>query len=520
MQITNRLLVAVLAVALAATTAQAQIVRSKVYSRPEVPSDEVLKRLNLNLAWKYYVPMESSRDGMLRIEMDNRDVFIVTRSGTVAALDAETGKVTWRTTVGKPYTMLPFIAVNSRSVYVIANVQLFSLDRSNGSKKWDYRLPAGVSAGPIVDDKQIYIPAADTRVYAFTLPFLTTDDRGAPVSRVYGKQKELEFEIRPRPIWAEQTNINLSFRPLQTEETMFVISPEGKAIGMAKTQREADTSVEMFRVSVEGKVSVGPGQYGDTAYVGSDDGALYALNMQTGKLRWRHVAGTAIIRRPASVEKDVFATSQREGMTCIDSETGEPRWKIPSGRKILTTQREADEFLACNSRFVYVADRAGRLLILDRKRGVQLSWLDTTAYQVKIVNEVTDRLYLGANDGLILCLHDRDQKEPLRHRRKFEEASSPLNKTLNEVIKRPEGKPELLRAVLEKLHKEYKIRYVVVEKDFKEANVPNVQEKEVKTPFSDDKTLREYLQKTLDQVNATFEVANETVFIKPKPPQK
>jgi outer membrane protein assembly factor BamB len=521
MHVTNRLFVAALAVALAATAAHAQRVTTKVYSRPQVPSDEVLKRLNLNLAWKYYVPMDGRRDGLLRVEMNNRDMFVLTRSGTVAALDAETGKVAWRTTVGKPYSILPFIAVNNRAVYVIANVELFALDRSTGRKKWQYRLPAGVSAGPVVDEKQIYIPSSDTRVYAFTLPFVTLNDKGAPVSRVYGEQRQSEFEIRPRPVWSEQTNVNLSFRPLQTDETLFLISREGKVIITAKAQQNVTSSLELVRLSLEGKVTVPPGQYGEMAYAGSDDGATYAINMLTGKLKWRHVAGTAILRTPAAVDKDVFVTSEREGMTCLDRDTGEPRWKIPGGnRKILTTQREADEFLACNSRFVYVADRSGRLLILDRKRGVQLSWLDTTAFRVKIVNETTDRLYLAANDGLILCLHDRDQKEPIRHRKKFEDAGSPMNKILSEVVKAPEGKGEPLRAFLERMQKTYKVRYVILEKDFKDAELPVPLDKEVKTPASDDKTLREYIQKTLEQVDATFEVAAETVFVKPRPKKK
>jgi len=85
---------------------------------------------------------------------------------------------------------------------------------------------------------------------------------------------------------------------------------------------------------------------------------------------------------------------------------------------------------------VFKPEDFSRMLILDRKRGVKLSWLDTTAYRVKVVNEVTDRIYLAANDGLIICLHDRDVKEPLRHRKQFEQTRSPVNKLLNEVIEK------------------------------------------------------------------------------------
>jgi outer membrane protein assembly factor BamB len=517
---TNRWLLAALAALLSATAAQAQIVRTNVYSRPEVPSAEALKRLNLNLAWKGYVPVDSRRDGLIRVELDGPDLFVMTRAGQIIRMDAETGKVHWRARVGRPFTIMPFLAHNDRSVYAIANVMLFSLNRANGEKRWDYRLPAGVSAAPVVDNQQIYVPASDGRVYAFTLPFVGTGEKGGGESRVYGRQRDLEFENRPRPVWSTQTNLTLTFPPLQTNETLLVVSRDAKAVGLDKVLRERETSTDLYSLSTEGSITVPGGQYGDSAYVGTDEGTVYAININTGKLRWRHVAGTAILRRPASVQKDVFVTSDREGMARVDSATGETQWKIPCGRRVATTQREADEFLACNDRFVYATDRAGRMLILDRKRGVRLSWLDTTAYRVKVVNEVTDRIYLAANDGLIICLHDRDVKEPLRHRKQFEQSRSPVNKLLDEVIKAPEGKPLALREVLFRLGQAYKLKFVVEEKAFKEALIVNVQDKLVTTPPSEDKTLRDYLQRTLNQVNATFEVANETIFIKPKPQPK
>ena len=34
-----------------------------------------------------------------------------------------------------------------------------------------------------------------------------------------------------------------------------------------------------------------------------------------------------------------------------------------------------------------------------------------------VPNEITDRLYLAAHNGLIVCLHDRDYATPLRHRK-------------------------------------------------------------------------------------------------------
>src|SRR5262249_8233302 len=76
-------------------------------------------------------------------------------------------------------------------------------------------------------------------------------------------------------------------------------------------------------------------------------------------------------------------------------------------------------FLAVNSKVVYATDRSRRLLMLDRARGTQLNSLDTRDFVVPIANELTDRIYLAANNGLFMCLHDRDNTKP-QHNRKVE----------------------------------------------------------------------------------------------------
>ena len=63
---------------------------------------------------------------------------------------------------------------------------------------------------------------------------------------------------------------------------------------------------------------------------------------------------------------------------------------------------------------MYATDASGRLLVLDRNRGTQLAGYDPGDFVVPISNESTDRLYLASNDGLLLCLHDRDYAVPVR----------------------------------------------------------------------------------------------------------
>lgn len=518
----NRLTMTTLAVVLLVSNLTAQSPRSAIYSTPDLPAEEALRRLNLNLAWRNFVPMDGKRDGLLHVEVLEKDLFVLTKSGLVTRLDAETGRVYWRSRVGKPYTLLPVMAANSRSVYVGANAIIHSLDRATGSEKWDYPLPAGISAPPIVDEEQIYIPGSTSRFYAFYLPFVNvSSDVAVPTggrareSLIY-ERTALDQRVRPRPVWSDLTNLQLSFKPLQTPNELMLISPDGRGLGFSKLVREEDASQELYHFTLDGKITVAPEAYGDTAYIGSDDAALYALNMRTGKLRWRHTAGTAISRKPVALEKDVFVTSAREGMARIDRATGEAKWKVPYNGALFESNPEIDRFLAANDKFIYANDGSGRLLVVDRKRGIRLSMLDTTAYRYPIVNEITDRLYLAANDGMIVCLHDRDLKEPLRHRKALEDANSPVVRRLAQLVNEGGGKDVPLREALNGLRSKYNLHTVIAAQAFRNAKVDDPSERIVKLPTTDNKPLRDHLQRILNQVNSTFQVVDQTVLIIPK----
>jgi outer membrane protein assembly factor BamB len=511
MTLNKTILGTILAAVLVAAALHGQVSRSRIHSRPAVPSAEALRRLNLVVAWKTYVPMDGSRDGIIRTELVDRDLYVLTRSGIVARFDAETGKPLWRTRVGKPYTLLPFIAVNSRSVYAIANVEAFGLDRDSGVRKWQYPIRSGISAAPAVDVKQVYVPLVDTRLVAYSLPFVSVADveSGEGYSPVYGTREEV-VQNQPVPVWEELTNAILSFQPLKASKVIFIVGRGGQVFGFSKRVREG--SLAEYEFSLEGKVRVPQGQFGDTAYVATEDASLHSINMNTGRLRWRHVSGSPVTRKPVALDKDLFVTSETEGMARLDRASGESQWKVPRGRGFVETNYDADRFLAANNRFVYATDHSNRLLVLDRKRGVRLSMLDTRAFHVPIVNEVTDRLYLAANDGVIVCLRDRDLPTPIRHRMALEEAGTELRKVLSRPITVPASpKPIQLVNVLEKMEKDYKPF------QFELYRVRG--DREIRTPAATKEPLGKYLQRILTPLNATFEIEDETVLIIPGKPR-
>jgi outer membrane protein assembly factor BamB len=498
-----RIVAAITMLALVAPLA-AQLPDSRTFSRPALPRDEVLRRLDLRLAWRQSVPMDGRKDALLRVLIDGRDLLVLTRSGMVARLDAETGRIYWKSRAGRPYTAAPVIAANNRSVFAVMNAEALSIDRERGELEWKFDLPAGISTAPVADDDLYYLPGSDNRITAFALP--PPEEFLAGLSPAVRRERST-----PREAWTQYTNLELAFQPLRTPTMLFCISPEGKARAYS-----AAKGGESFRFTAGGKIRAKPGQFGDSVYVGADDGDVTALSLTTGKQLWRYTAGSAILRTPAAIDTDLFVTSEREGMARLDRETGDSKWKVPLGRgRVSTTNPDADMFLAASERFVYALDASKRLLVIDRKRGVTLSMVNWVGYRHHIVNVVTDRLYLAANDGTIICLHDRALPKAVRYRLQVENAEAPIHRKLDEPVSDDSARPGRLEDLLKDLGKKYRFRFEFDTIRLKAAGLEGVADKEVKMPRVDERPLRELLEKLLNAAGAAFDVAGGNIRIIP-----
>jgi outer membrane protein assembly factor BamB len=441
---------------LAVTAVQAQDPKRQ-YTQPAVPSREVLDRLNLKLGWRAYVPMDGRRDGIFTVQLAGDDLLVLTRSGLVVCLDTETGRARWRSRFGHPYRTGVGLGFNAQSVFMVSDQDLYAIDRANGQLQWDYELPDGPTATPVADDDQLFISLGEGKVHAFALPRMKKggtgkpgpdkdktpggpkddkkyDDKSKPAddksmrpdsgalssrgslgggltsntvlssigALTSGRQasKTNRSGLQPHLDWTDAPGLRIELTPVLTQDAVFIAGANGHITSLA-------TGLNRFehfeRVLSDGAISVPPTHHGEEAYVGGRDGNLYAVKTLTGTTRWRFTMGTAVVVKPVATDEDVFVTSDRGGLHRVKRSNGEMIWRNGT----------AARFLAENKKFVYATDRAGRFLVLDRASGKQLSMYNLRDFVFPIANEHTDRVYLAANDGLVVCLHDKDYATPL-----------------------------------------------------------------------------------------------------------
>jgi outer membrane protein assembly factor BamB len=469
----NRSIRAFAALFLAAATASGQDL-SRVFTHPSVPADEALQRLNLKLGWRTYIPMDGRRDSLFSVQNAGDILLLQTRSGLVCAVEAETGRLRWQSRVGRPYHVSVRLGFNSEAVYVVNDQTLFVLDRQTGARLWDFDMPSAVTTAPVADNDQVFLSLQGGRVSAYQLPRAKPDViaklGGTTKKEMEEKEKEMRkggsgvgltssigalssatgkgtrtlssigaltsarqatekaklgFELRLD--WSDASGLRLEVPAVQSDDSLLLVDANGRIAGLAKGIKQ---SVHYNHRLADGPILVPPGQYHEDAYIASQDSNLYAILIPNGELHWRFTAGTPILYRPAVTDNDIFITTERGGLLRLDRASGRELWRNSA----------ADRFLAVNPKVVYAADRTGRLLILDRARGTQLASFDARDFVIRPVNDLTDRVYLAANDGLLVCIHDRDYTKP--YPSKKAEAKKPAKNRGDKMKARPEDEPK------------------------------------------------------------------------------
>ncbi len=405
----------------------------KIHTSPKLPARDALQRMNLVMAWTARVSVDGDRDGIFSVQIipgKTNQLVVQTFKGAVYLYDANTGDLAWKTTVGVPYWEPQPAGFNTQSIFVTRRNVLYVLNRANGTQRvftyneslkqaeFGYELSFTPSATLVADEDFLYVPMGD-RLHAIYIPdflaiekarrslALRKDDKDRPLEEKKNLMQENLVPTgpdSPQPVFffgyrfADQI---MTSPPLIYGDQISMLTTDGTLTSVdrfAKGPRK-----EIFEFQAHGKVLGGAGQYNEIAYIGSSDFNLYAVNMNGGKIGWRFVSGAPILRKPDVNDNAIFIAPEKVGLVRLDRSTGREIW----------TNRETVRFLAANSSNVYALDRLGRFYVLDARRGTALAKYDLSEWTIAMPNEWTDRVYLAANDGRILCLRHRDLAMPL-----------------------------------------------------------------------------------------------------------
>jgi outer membrane protein assembly factor BamB len=232
------------------------------------------------------------------------------------------GGVRWRFQTRSAVRSTP--AVTATRVFVgSGDSTLYALDRASGKPVWAFAAGGPVHSSPAVADGLVIAATLAGRIFA--------------VSEATGELRwsmqtgsTLPKNISPAGEW----DLYVS-SPVVVDRTIVIGAGDGNVYALDLT-----TGRERWRAKTGGKVRATPSVKDGVAVVGSWDGRVYAIDVATGNTRWVHhtVGDTLDLQREgydrraiqstaAIAEGTVFLGSRDDGFYALDFATGQRKWR-------------------------------------------------------------------------------------------------------------------------------------------------------------------------------------------------
>lgn len=268
-------------------------------------------------------------------------VVLASTDGNVYALNAATGRELWRFATERPIVASPRIA--DGLVFIGSSEGKFrALDLANGRLRWEFEGVRGfVETRPLVYQNKVIFGAWDGFLYALEAA------TGRLLWKWQGDRPGALFS--PAACW-----------PVAVHGRVFIVAPDRKM-----TALRADTGTEIWRTGeYMVRESIGLAEDGSRFYVRAMQDRFYAFatGADAPQNLWEQNAGFGYdINSAMLVEKDgtLFYGTKNSLLFALNPQTGEVRWRYKTGVGVMNT------VLPLSSRSVLVTDFDGFVIRVD-----------------------------------------------------------------------------------------------------------------------------------------------------------
>ena len=198
-----------------------------------------------------------------------------------------------------------------------------------------------------------------------------------------------QFSTRGLPTGIHTANVRIttSNAAVLTQELIFEV------------ERDEKEATRKWAIDLDGPIQSDPLRVGDTLYVSSLDGKLYALNVLTGKKRWTFPTKGQFVGSPVFAEGTLYIGSTDHNLYAIDAANGKPRWHYDTQSPLFATPAVSKSIVCIGGKEQIVG--------IDRASG-QMRWTQPAGsgsfFQSRAVTD-GDNFYLGGWDNTLYALN-------------------------------------------------------------------------------------------------------------------
>ena len=186
--------------------------------------------------------------------------------------------------------------------------RLHAIDPASGGVLWSTPLGGALRGEPTAEERDVWVRADDGYLYRVAA------DHGSIVDRA----RVSEPSDRPSLV---ARSIHRAGGVAVTDDAVFVGTDDGAVVALDRGSLD-----ERWRAPTGGPVTGRPLVVGGTVYVGSHDGLVYALDATDGSVRWTHDTGAAVASTLAFDGRSLWVASRSWELIELAPETGTREW--------------------------------------------------------------------------------------------------------------------------------------------------------------------------------------------------
>ncbi len=284
---------------------------------------------------------------------------------------------------------------------------LYALNAASGSLKWKFATKSWVTSSPAVASGIIYFESYDSNFYAVDAATgqLKWKFQTGGEKRYAGKHLhhlEPAAETMPDP-W----DFYLS-SPAVWNGVVYFGSGDGNVYAL-----DANSGALKWKFQTGDVVHSSPAIAEGTLYIGSWDSYLYALDATSGKEKWRFKTGddpdihnhVGIQSSPAVVNGVVYFGCRDANVYAVDAATGKQKWSFPNEGSWVNNSPVVHE-----GKVYFGTSIPGILHALDANTGAPVFQLPTGTPVFSSMAVANGMLYMGNFGGKLTAIDLKTQK--------------------------------------------------------------------------------------------------------------
>jgi outer membrane protein assembly factor BamB len=232
-------------------------------------------------------------------------------------------------------------AIVSGIVYVGSNDgNMYAVDQEKGSLRWKFKTGARVPSSPAVADGVVYFGSYDGYFYAVDAATGTLKWKFKNAGERRYAAKHLHGSLPTDEIMPDPFDVYLS-SPSVWKGAVYFGSGDGNIYAL-----DANSGALKWRFQTGDVVHASPAVENGKLYAGSWDSYFYALDAASGKELWRFKSGEdADIHNQVGIQSSatvadgvVYFGCRDSNFYAVDADTGKQRWKFPNhGSWVITS---------------------------------------------------------------------------------------------------------------------------------------------------------------------------------------